>query len=73
VKAGEVAERELPSGLVTFCFVDVAGSAWAFWSDPAGYPAALTAHHELVRAALGQSGGIIVETEGDGAEGRSLT
>lgn len=63
---GEAAVRELPSGLVTFCFVDVAGSTRAFRSNPEGYPAALTAHHELVRAAFAQSGGVIVETEGDG-------
>jgi predicted ATPase/class 3 adenylate cyclase len=58
--------RELPSGLVTFCFVDVEGSTRAFRSDPAGYPAALAAHHELVRDAFAAVGGVIVETEGDG-------
>jgi predicted ATPase/class 3 adenylate cyclase len=58
--------RELPSGLVTFCFVDVEGSTRAFRSDPSGYPAALAAHHELVRDAFAAAGGVIVETEGDG-------
>src|SRR3984885_7216648 len=58
--------RELPSGLVTFCFVDVEGSTRAFRSDPSGYPAALAAHHELVRDAFAADGGVIVETEGDG-------
>ncbi|HXC83881.1 MAG TPA: hypothetical protein VNV62_18690, partial [Trebonia sp.] len=58
--------RVLPSGLVTFCFVDVEGSTRAFRSDPAGYPAALAAHHELVRDAFAAAGGVIVETEGDG-------
>jgi predicted ATPase/class 3 adenylate cyclase len=58
--------RELPSGLVTFCFIDVEGSTRAFRSDPAGYPGALAAHHELVRAAFAAVGGVIVETEGDG-------
>jgi hypothetical protein len=37
--------RDLPSGLVTFCFVDVEGSTRAFRSDPQRYPAALAAHH----------------------------
>jgi predicted ATPase/class 3 adenylate cyclase len=58
--------RELPSGLVSFCFVDVEGSTRAFASDPEGYPAALAAHHELVRSAFAAAGGVIVETEGDG-------
>jgi predicted ATPase/class 3 adenylate cyclase len=58
--------RELPSGLVTFCFIDVEGSTRAFRSDPAGYPGALAAHHELVRTAFAAVGGVIVETEGDG-------
>ncbi len=58
--------RELPSGLVTFCFVDVEGSTRAFRSDPQGYPAALARHHELVAAAFAAVGGVIVETEGDG-------
>jgi len=58
--------RELPAGLVTFCFVDVEGSTRAFRSDPAGYPAALAAHHQLVQAAFAAADGIIVETEGDG-------
>jgi class 3 adenylate cyclase len=57
---------ELPSGLVTFCFVDVEGSTRAFKSDPEGYPGALAAHHELVRTAFEAVGGVIVETEGDG-------
>jgi predicted ATPase/class 3 adenylate cyclase len=58
--------RELPSGLVTFCFVDVEGSTRAFKSDPEGYPGALAAHHKLVRSAFAAVGGVIVETEGDG-------
>ncbi len=58
--------RALPSGLVTFCFVDVAGSTRAFQSDPERYPDALRAHHELVRDAFAADGGVIVETEGDG-------
>ena len=53
--------RELPSGLVTFCFVDVAGSTRAFRSDPQRYPAALRTHHELVRQAFAAEGGVIVE------------
>ena len=58
--------RELPSGLVSFCFVDVEGSTRAFASDPGGYPGALAAHHALVRSAFAAAGGVIVETEGDG-------
>jgi class 3 adenylate cyclase len=58
--------RDLPSGLVTFCFVDVEGSTRAFRSDPQRYPAALAAHHELVGRAFAALGGVIVETEGDG-------
>jgi class 3 adenylate cyclase len=58
--------RELPSGEVTFCFVDVVGSTRAFQADPQQYPAALAAHHELVTAAFADAGGVIVETEGDG-------
>jgi predicted ATPase/class 3 adenylate cyclase len=58
--------RELPSGEVTFCFVDVAGSTRAFQADPQRYPAALAAHHGLVTGAFADAGGVIVETEGDG-------
>ena len=58
--------RELPSGMVTFCFIDVEGSTRAFRADPAGYPGALAAHHELVRLAFAAVGGVIVGTEGDG-------
>jgi predicted ATPase/class 3 adenylate cyclase len=58
--------RELPSGTVTFCFIDVEGSTRAFRADPAGYPGALAVHHELVRLAFAAVGGVIVETEGDG-------
>ncbi len=58
--------RALPSGLVTFCFADVAGSTRAFRSDPERYPDALRAHHALVRDAFAADDGVIVETEGDG-------
>jgi len=58
--------RELPSGEVTFCFVDVAGSTRAFQADRQRYPGALAAHHRLVTAAFADAAGVIVETEGDG-------
>lgn len=54
-----------PSGTVTFLFTDIAGSTQLLRGDPRGYPAALAAHRDLLRAAFAAHGGREVDTQGD--------
>src|SRR3954453_3938212 len=57
---------ELPSGTVTFLLTDVEGST-ALWEEaPEAMRAALARHDALLRAAIGEHGGQVVKTTGDG-------
>jgi class 3 adenylate cyclase len=54
-----------PTGTVTFLFTDIAGSTQLLRGHPKGYPAALAAHRDLLRAAFAAHGGREVDTQGD--------
>jgi class 3 adenylate cyclase len=65
---------ELPSGTVTFLFTDLEGSTRLWQEYPGGMQGALARHDDVLRAAIGGSGGYVVKTTGDGfhaAFGRS--
>src|SRR5579884_2421134 len=58
--------QELPTGTVTFLFTDIEGSTRLLQHlGDDGYDAALSAHHRIVREAIGNHGGVEVSTEGD--------
>ncbi|MDX6224704.1 MAG: hypothetical protein QOE64_1080, partial [Frankiales bacterium] len=57
----------LPSGRVTFAFVDVVGSTRALAEHGDEYAVALRAMHETVGRIVGEYGGHVVGTEGDSA------
>jgi RNA polymerase sigma factor (sigma-70 family) len=59
--------RGLPSGRVTFAFTDVVGSTRAFAEHGERYVDALQSMHARVAALVGEHGGVVVKTEGDGA------
>ena len=57
---------ELPTGTVTFLFTDVEGSTRLLEELGAeAYAAELVRHREIVREALGEHGGVEVDTQGD--------
>jgi predicted ATPase/class 3 adenylate cyclase len=56
---------ELPSGLVTLVFTDIAGSTRLLHELGDGYGAVLRDHHRLLRDAWAAYGGVEVDTEGD--------
>src|SRR5215210_1451016 len=57
---------ELPSGIVTFLFTDIAGSTKLLHELGAdAYRAALADHRDHVRAAVAAHGGVEVDTQGD--------
>lgn len=58
---------ELPSGMVTFAFVDVVGSTLAFAEHGDAFVAALEGLHAAIAESTGAHGGVVVKTEGDGA------
>jgi predicted ATPase/class 3 adenylate cyclase len=55
----------LPDGTVTFLFTDVQGSTQLLGQQPAAYRDAIRRHHDLLRAAVEQQGGVVFETVGD--------
>ena len=55
----------LPTGTVTFLFTDIEGSTRLLDKFGGDYPALLTDHSHLIRAATAGAGGIEVSTEGD--------
>lgn len=59
--------RPLPSGMVTFAFVDVVESTRAFTEHGDGFVVALTALLDVVKRHTADAGGVVVKTEGDGA------
>jgi len=56
-----------PSGVVTFLFTDVEGSTRRWENDADGMRAALAAHDEVLRSAIGVHGGFMFKHTGDGA------
>ena len=59
--------RSLPSGRVTFAFVDVVGSTRTFHEHGEAYVAAQRELHVRVAEHAERAGGVVVTTEGDGA------
>src|SRR5689334_11272209 len=57
----------LPAGTVTFLFTDIEGSTRLLQEHPREMGAALSRHHDLLRQAVENSGGVVFETLGDGA------
>jgi class 3 adenylate cyclase len=55
-----------PFGVVTFLFTDVEGSTRRWEADAEGMRAALTAHDEVLRAAIERHGGWLFKHTGDG-------
>jgi predicted ATPase/class 3 adenylate cyclase len=56
---------ELPTGIVTFLFTDIAASTQRWERDPQGMRADLARHHELLRAAIDANGGHVFQIVGD--------
>ena len=57
--------QESPSGVVTFLFTDVEGSAGLWERDEPGMDVALARHDRVVRAAMDAHGGRVFSTAGD--------
>jgi predicted ATPase/class 3 adenylate cyclase len=57
--------RELPTGTVTFFFTDIEGSTRLLHELGMRYHEALAQHHRVLRAAIGEAGGVEVSTHGD--------
>jgi predicted ATPase len=55
-----------PSGVVTFLFTDVEGSTRRWEDDAHAMRAALAAHDEVLRSAIGAHGGYLFKHTGDG-------
>ena len=55
------ASRALPSGTVTFAFTDIEGSAQRWERDRAAMQAALRRHDDLMRAAIVEHGGHVLQ------------
>jgi len=55
-----------PSGVVTFLFTDVEGSTRRWEADAESMRAALTAHDDVLRAAIDGHGGFLFKHTGDG-------
>ncbi|HSI99108.1 MAG TPA: adenylate/guanylate cyclase domain-containing protein [Patescibacteria group bacterium] len=55
----------LPAGIVTFLFTDIEASTQMLERHRAAAGPALARHHDLLRAAIGRSDGVVFETVGD--------
>ena len=55
----------LPTGTVTFLFTDIEGSTRLLQALGPEYPALLSRHHAIIRAAIAAHGGVEIGTEGD--------
>ena len=58
--------NDLPEGTVTFLFTDVEGSTRLWERHPQTMPAVLARHDEVISAAVGDHGGHVVKSTGDG-------
>jgi class 3 adenylate cyclase len=56
----------VPSGVVTFLFTDVEGSTRRWENDAEAMRTALSAHDEVLRAAIDAHGGWLFKHTGDG-------
>ena len=65
--AGAPAPQELPTGTVSFLFVDIDGSTALAQTLGDAYSEAEAAFRSLVRDAAEGSGGVVVDADGDGA------
>lgn len=63
--AGAGSARSLPTGSVTFLFSDIERSTRLLYGIGDAYARLIDRHHELMRAAIAEGGGIEVATEGD--------
>jgi predicted ATPase/class 3 adenylate cyclase len=61
------AARDLPEGTVTFVFVDMADSTRIAGERPGAYPAIVGTFQTALAETVGRHGGVVVDTEGDGA------
>jgi predicted ATPase/class 3 adenylate cyclase len=59
--------RDLPEGTVTFVFVDMADSTRIAGELPGAYPAIVGTFQTALAETVGTHGGVVVDTEGDGA------
>ncbi len=66
-QSGRVSHRDLPDGTVTFVFVDMADSTRIAGELPGSYPAIVGAFQTALVETVVQHGGVVVDTEGDGA------
>ena len=57
---------ERPTGTVTFLFTDLEGSTRLWERHPQAMRSALARHDEILRAAVGAYGGVVVKSTGDG-------
>jgi predicted ATPase/class 3 adenylate cyclase len=63
---GATAKQDLPSGTLTFVFVDIEGSTKLLERLGDGYTDVLHRYHGFVDTAVAAHGGVVVDTEGDG-------
>ena len=66
-QSGRAPVRDLPEGTVTFVFVDMADSTRIAGELPAAYPAIVGTFQTVLAETIGRHGGVVVDTEGDGA------
>ncbi len=60
-----MADRELPTGTVTFLFTDIEGSTKLLRQLGDAYPDLLSEHHRVLRGAVEEVGGVAIGSEGD--------
>ncbi len=56
---------ELPTGTITFLFTDIEGSTNLARTLGDRWPGVLEQHHDILRTAIREAGGIVIRTEGD--------
>ena len=63
---GNVQQKPLPVGRVTFLFTDIERSTRLLQRMGSAYPKVLERHRELLRASTLEAGGAVVDSVGDG-------
>ncbi len=66
-QSGRAPERDLPDGTVTFVFVDMADSTQIAGQLPGAYAAIVSTFQAALAETVGRHGGVVVDTDGDGA------
>src|SRR5262249_58198106 len=64
--AGGGAQVELPAGTVTFLLTDIEGSTRLWETVPEAMEGALERHNRLVTEVIGEHGGVVVTSRGEG-------